>query len=106
MWQKYGFEFKLKGIDETRNYLSDEIKYYDLMSEKHKKVCRDLNYFEHVIVFVSAVSDCVSISALASLVGFPVAIVSSAIRLKVFVTIPGIKKYKSIINRRKYSMMK
>ena len=57
------------------------------MSEKHKKVSRDLNYFEHFIVFVSAVSDCVSISALASLVGFPVAIASSAIRLKFSLTI-------------------
>ena len=37
------------------------------MSRKHKKVCRALNYFEHFLVFVSAISGFVSISAFASL---------------------------------------
>ena len=44
------------------------------MNEKHKKVCRALNYFEHFLVFVSAVSVCVSIPAFALLIGVPVAI--------------------------------
>ena len=30
-------EFRLRKIDETRNYLLDGIKYNDLMSEKYKK---------------------------------------------------------------------
>ena len=47
------------------------------MSEKHT-----LNYFENFLVFASAVSGCVSISALASLVGVPVDIVSCAVGLK------------------------
>ena len=59
-------DFKLKTIDETINYLLDEIKHNDLMSEKHKKVCRNLNYFEHFLVFAFAVSGCVSISTFAS----------------------------------------
>ena len=29
---------RLKKINETRNYLLDEIKHNDLISEKHKKV--------------------------------------------------------------------
>ena len=37
------------------------------MSEKHKKVCRALNYFEHFLVLISAVSGCVSVSAFANL---------------------------------------
>ena len=48
------------------------------MSEKHKKVCRGLNYSQHFLVFISAVSGCVLISAFASLVGVPVGIMSSA----------------------------
>ena len=37
-------------------------KYNDLMSEKHKKVCGTLNYFEHFLVVLSAVTvDCVCI---------------------------------------------
>ena len=31
------FGFRLKKIDETRNYFLEEIKHNDLMSEKHKK---------------------------------------------------------------------
>ena len=49
----------LKKIYETKSYLLDEIKHNDLMSEKHKNVCRSLLFS----FFVSAVSDCVSISA-------------------------------------------
>ena len=29
-------------LDETRNYLSDEIKHNDLMSEEHKTMCKKL----------------------------------------------------------------
>ena len=32
-------DFRLKKIDETRDYLLDEIKHNDLMNEKHKKNC-------------------------------------------------------------------
>ena len=36
-------EFSLKNIDETRNYLTEEINPDELMSKKHKKVSRVLN---------------------------------------------------------------
>ena len=48
-----------------------------LMSEKYKKMCRALNYFEHFFVFASAVSGCVSISEFDSLVGVPVSVRSN-----------------------------
>ena len=72
------------------------------MSEKYKKVCKLLNYFEHFLVFVFAVSDCVSISAFASLVGASLGIVNSTGGLKNCAIITGIKKYKSIIHREKH----
>ena len=37
-------EFRFKNIDETRNYLLEEIEYNELMSRIHKKVCTSLNY--------------------------------------------------------------
>ena len=49
------------------------------MSKKYNNVRRVLNYFEHFLVFVSAVSGCFSISVFASLVGVPVGIASSAV---------------------------
>ena len=39
-------EFKLKNIDEARNYIPAEIKQNKLMSKKHKKVCKTLNYIK------------------------------------------------------------
>ena len=33
-------DFKLKEINEIRNYYFEEIKHIDLMNRKYKKVCR------------------------------------------------------------------
>ena len=60
-----------------------------------------LNCFEHILVSVSPVSGCVSISEFASLVGFPVVIASSAVGIKMCGITAGIKKYKSIIKKKK-----
>ena len=40
-------KFRFKKIDETRSYILDEIKHNDLMSEKHKKTCKYLNYVDN-----------------------------------------------------------
>ena len=39
------------------------------MSEKHKKICKFLNYIDHLRIVISTITGCVSISAFASLVG-------------------------------------
>ena len=46
-------EFRLKKIDEARNYFIEEINQNELMSKKHRKVCRGLNYIEHLFILVS-----------------------------------------------------
>ena len=72
-------EFRLKSIDQTRNCFIEEINQNELMSKKHKKVCRVLNYSEHLLVLISTVSEGVYISAFASLSGIPIVITNSAI---------------------------
>ena len=47
------------------------------------------------------VTTCVSIAAFASLVRVPVGITSSAVGIKICAMITGIKKYKSIIKKKK-----
>ena len=37
MAEEASLEFRLRKIDETKNYLLDDIKRNDLMSEKYKK---------------------------------------------------------------------
>ena len=49
-------EFRLKNIDETRNYLIEEINRNELMSKKHKKICATLNYIEHFLFLASAIT--------------------------------------------------
>ena len=79
----------------------EEINQNELMSKKHKNVCRILNYIEHSLIIIFRIAGCVSISAFASLVVIPIGITSSAIRLKVCVITAGIKKYKSISKKKR-----
>ena len=71
------------------------------MSEKYKKTCKYLNYVEHLLILVSTVTGCVLISVFALLVCLPVGITSSAVELKICAIATGIKKYKSIIKKKK-----
>ena len=57
-------EFRLKNIDETRNYVPEEIEQNELMSRKHKKICATLNYVEQFLILASTITGCISISAL------------------------------------------
>ena len=99
-------EFRLKNIDETKNYLLEEIKQNQLVSGKHKTVCTSLNYIEHFLILASAFTGCISISTFASLIGIPIGIMSSAIKLRICAMTPGIKKYKSIIKKKKKKLDK
>ena len=59
MTEEASLEFELRKIDETRNYLLDQINHNDLMCEKYKKICKYLNYVEHLLILVSTVTGCV-----------------------------------------------
>ena len=69
----------MKYIDETRNYFIEE----------------------YLLILTSAVTGCVSISAFSSLVGLPIGTASSAVALKICAITAGIKKYKSIIKKKR-----
>ena len=72
------------------------------MSEKYKKMtCKYLNLVERLLILVSTITDCVSISVLASLVCVPVGIPSFAVGIKFCAITAGINKYKSIIKKKK-----
>ena len=72
-------EFRLKNIDETRNYFLEEIKQNELMSSMHKTFCTTLKYIEHFLILASTITRCISISDFSSLIGIPIGITSSAI---------------------------
>ena len=87
-------EFRLQNIERTRIYLTEEISQNELISKKHKKVYRVWNYIEHLLMLVSTVNGCVSITVFASLVVIPIGITSSAVGLKIVVITAGMKKDK------------
>ena len=58
-------------------------------------------YFKHFLVFMSAVSGCVSISAFSSLVCVPVGIASCEVGIKICAIIAVINNHKLIIKKRR-----
>ena len=64
-----------------------------MISNKHKNVYTTLNYIEHLLILVSAITGCVSISAFASL-SISARITSFTIGLKICAIVAIIKKYK------------
>ena len=58
--------FRLENIDETRNYLTEDVHRNELMSKKNK-----------TLILASIITGCVSVSAFASLIGITI------LRLKV-----------------------
>ena len=93
-------EFRLKNINETRNYFLEEIKYNELMSRKYKNVCATLNYIEHFLILASTITGCISIFAFASLIAVPIGITCNII--KICTIAAGIKK--AIIKRKRRTM--
>ena len=62
-----------------------------MFNKKHKKVCKVLNYIDHLLIITSTIAGCVSISAFAFLFDIPIGITSSAIGLKIYVITAGKK---------------
>ena len=101
MAEEASLKFRFKKIDEKRNNLLEEIKHYGLMSEKYKKTFKYWNFVEILLILVSKITGCVLISAFALLVYAPVGIASSAVELNICAVTAEIKKYKSIIKKKK-----
>ena len=49
-------EFRLKEVDKARNYFIEEIKKNELISKKHKKVCKILDYTDNLFILASIVT--------------------------------------------------
>ena len=71
------------------------------MSKKLNNVCRVLNHIDHSLTVIYTITGCVSISAFDSLVGIPIGFASSTIGLKICVITAAIKKYMSMIKKKK-----
>ena len=102
MVEEASLAFRLIKIDETRNYLLDEIKHNDLISEKYKQACKYLNDVEHLLILASTINACISISAFDSLVFVSVVVTGSAVGIKIC----AIRKKKKKKKRDKIVLLK
>ena len=89
-------------MDGTRNYFLEEIEQNEFMRTKHKGVCAASYYIEHFLMLASTTTVWTSIFAFTSLIGTLIGIRSSAIGLKICAITAGIKKYESIIKKKKH----
>ena len=72
------------------------------MSRMHKNVCTPLNYIENFLILAFTSTACISISAFTFFIGIHTGITSSATKLKICAITVGIKKYNSIIKKKKH----
>ena len=100
MVEEESLEFWLRKINEIKNYTLGEIKHNDLVTEKYNSH-KILYHVEHLLILASTVTGCISISAFSSLVCVSFGILSSALGIKVYAITAGIKKYKSIVKKKK-----
>ena len=71
------------------------------MSRKRKKVCASLNHVKDFLFLASAITGCISISSFASLISSPIRVTDSIKGLKTCAMAAGIKRYKSIVKKKK-----
>ena len=100
-FENMSHEFRLKDIAERRNYFLIEIKQNELMGKKQKKACTTLNYICQFIILASTFTGCISTSAYTCLIGISIGTTSSEIGLTICAIAAGIKKYESIIKKKK-----
>ena len=106
MEKEGSLDFRLRKMDKTSNCLSDEINHNDLKCEKYKKTWKYLINVELLPILVSKVTACVLISAFASFACVPVGITSFAVEMKICAFTAEIKTYKSIMKKKRRSMIK
>ena len=92
--EKISQKSRLKKKDKTKQYFIEEIEQNDINYSV-------LNYIKHLLILVSMITGCVSISAFASLGCTPIGIESSAVALKICIITAGINKYKSVIKKKR-----
>ena len=78
-----------------------KINWNELLSKKHRKFCRVLNYIEHSLILSSTITGCVSISDFASLIGILKGSTSYANGLKICVITAAIKKLSQLLRKKR-----
>ena len=71
-------QFRLKRINEIRDYFVAEIKERNLMRKRLSKYIASFDYFDKSLILLSVTTSSISIASFATVIGAPVGIVSAS----------------------------
>ena len=94
-------QFRLKKINEIKDYFIAEIRERELMSRLSIYIA-SLDYFDKSLIVLSVATDSISIASFAKVIGVPVGIMSNSCSLTFSINTGFVKKFlKTIRNKKK-----
>ena len=95
-------QFRLKKINEVKDYFVAEIKERELMSKRLSKYIASFEYSDKSLIILSVTTGSISVASFATVTGAPVGIVSESFSLAFFIFTGIVKKLlKTTRNKKK-----
>ena len=95
-------QFRLKKINEIKDYFVAEIKERELMRKRFSKYIASFDYFDKSLIVLSVTTGSISIASFATVIGAPVGMMSASCSLAFSITTGFVKKFlKTIRNKKK-----
>ena len=95
-------QFRLKRINEIKDYFIAEIRERELMSKNLSKYIASFDYLDKSLIILSVVTGSISVATFATAIGAPVGIMSASCSLAFSITTGFVKKFlKTIRNKKK-----
>ena len=85
-------QFRLKKINEIKDYFVAEIKERELMSKRLSKYIAFSDYFDKSLIFLSVTTGSISIASFAAVIGTPVGMASASFSLAFSISTGIVKK--------------
>ena len=79
-------QFRLKKINEIKDYFIAEIKERELMSKRLTKYIASFDYFDKSLIILSVATDSISMASFAAVIGAPVGMMSASFSLAFSIT--------------------
>ena len=95
-------QFRLKNLNEIKDYFSAEIRERELISKNISKYIASLDYFDKSLNVLSILSNSISIASFASVIGVPAGIIGASCGFTFSFTSGFVKRFlKTIRNKKK-----
>ena len=94
-------QFRLKKINEIKDYFIAEIRERELMSKNLSKYIASFEYFDKSLIVLSVATGSISIASFATVIGAPVGMMSASCSLAFSVTAGFVKKFLKITRNKK-----